>query len=193
MPDGRAARRERNINAVLDVVVGMFAEGDLFPSIEQVSKRSGLSLRSIYRYFGDPADLYEAALERHRAQSLPLAHLSAIGQGPLLTRVDDFVAMRLRLYEEIGAGYRAMVHNASRHPRLRDRLAKNRNEQRRQFERHFAPELDRRKGADRDALLSAGDLLSQLDAIELLRQHRKLTVGETTNALRAGLLALLGP
>ncbi|MBT5755427.1 MAG: TetR family transcriptional regulator, partial [Acidimicrobiaceae bacterium] len=60
--DGRVARRERNINSVLDVVLEMFAEESLFPTIEQVAKRSGLSLRSLYRYFADPAELLEAVI-----------------------------------------------------------------------------------------------------------------------------------
>ena len=49
--DGRQARRQRNIDAVLDVVLEMFAEESMFPTIEQAATRSGLSLRSLYRYF----------------------------------------------------------------------------------------------------------------------------------------------
>lgn len=190
--DGRAARRERNINAVLDIVVELFTEGELFPTVEQVSKRSGLSVRSIYRYFADPAELHDTAIKRHREQSEPLAHLPSIGQGSLAKRVDDFVAMRLRLHEGIGAAYRATVHNAPRHPRLRDELARSRNDLRAQFERQFAPELSGLKGTERDALVAAGDVLTQLDSIDLLRRHRQLSVAETANALRAGLCKLLG-
>lgn len=189
--DGRSARRERNIDAVLDVVVEMFTEGDLFPSIEQVSKRSGLSVRSIYRYFADPAELSDAAIRRHREQAAPLAHLSAIGQGPLVDRIDDFVTMRLRLYDGVGATYRATVHNAPRHPRLRDELARNRHDFRAQFERQFEPELGRLKGSARDAVVAAGDLLTQLDSVDFLRRHRQLTVAETTDALRVGLRSIL--
>ncbi|MDH3680114.1 MAG: TetR/AcrR family transcriptional regulator [Acidimicrobiia bacterium] len=189
--DGRVARRERNINTVLDVVVEMFTEGELFPTIEQASKRSGLSVRSIYRYFADPTELHDAAIKRHRDQSLPLAHLPSIGRGPLEKRIDDFVAMRLRLYDGVGAAYRATVHNATHHPRLRDELARNRNDFRVQFERQFAPELAALKGADRDAVLSAGDVLTQLDAVDLLRRHRQLSVAEAARALRTGLLGLL--
>ena len=47
--DGRVARRQRNIDIVLDVVFDMFAEESMFPTIEQVATRSGLSLRSLYR------------------------------------------------------------------------------------------------------------------------------------------------
>ena len=189
--DGRAARRERNIDAVLDVVVELFTEGELFPTVEQVARRSGLSVRSIYRYFAEPAELHDAAVKRHRERSVPLAHLHAIGEGPLEKRVDDFVAMRLRLYEGVGAAYRATVHNATHHPRLRDELARNRNDFRDQFERQFAPELAARKGTARDAVLSAGDVLTQLDSIDLLRRHRQLSVAEASAALRTALLALL--
>lgn len=189
--DGRAARRERNINAVLDVVVELFTEGELFPTVEQVSKRSGVSVRSIYRYFADPAQLHDAAITRHRANSRPLAHLSSIGQGPLEQRVTDFVAMRLRLHEGVAAAYRATVHNAADHPRLRDELARNRNELTVQFERQFAPELANRKAPERDAVIAAGDVLTQLDSIDLLRSHRRLSLTETRAALTVGLLALL--
>ena len=64
--DGRVARRQRNIDTVLDVVLEMFAEEAMFPTIEQAATRSGLSLRSLYRYFADPAELLEAAIERGR-------------------------------------------------------------------------------------------------------------------------------
>ncbi|MCP4087251.1 MAG: TetR/AcrR family transcriptional regulator [Actinomycetia bacterium] len=56
-PDGRVARRQRSIDAVLDVVLEMFTEEAMFPSIEQAATRSGLSLRSVYRYFSDPSEL----------------------------------------------------------------------------------------------------------------------------------------
>ena len=189
--DGRAARRERNVNAVLDVVVELFTEGALFPTVDQVSKRSGVSVRSIYRYFADPVDLHDAAIKRHREQSEPLAHLPSIGQGPLQRRIDEFVAMRLRLHDGVGAAYRATAHNAPNHPRLRDELARNRNDLRTQFERQFEPELALLKGPDRDAAVAAGDVLTQLDSIDLLRRHRQLSVAEAARALRLGLQAIL--
>lgn len=192
LADGRAVRRRRNMECVLDVVVEMFNEGELFPSIELVSRRSGLSVRSIYRYFADPAELSDAAIRRHRELSEPLAHLPSIGQGPLSARIGDFVAMRLRLYEGVGAAYRATVHNAPLSPRLRDELARNRNDLRLQLERQFAPELRALKGGERDAVVAAADVLTQLDAIELLRRHRQFSVAETASALRVGLQGILG-
>ena len=86
--DGRVARRQRNLDTVLDVVLEMFAEDMMFPSIEQASKRSGLSLRSLYRYFADPGELVEAAIKRSQAQAAELSHLAHIGEGPFAVLID---------------------------------------------------------------------------------------------------------
>ncbi len=189
--DGRVARRQRNINAVLDVVLEMFAEESLFPSMEQAAARSGLSLRSLYRYVADPAELLEAVIKRNQELAEGVVHIHGIGQGPLPGRIEEFVRSRVRLYETVGPVYRATVANAARHPRIRDEQAKNRNELRHQFELQFAPELGPRKATDRTAVLAAGDLLSQLDSVGFLRRHRELSVAETEAVLQTGLTALL--
>jgi AcrR family transcriptional regulator len=190
--DGRVARRQRNIDAVLDVVLEMFAEDAMFPTIEQAATRSGLSLRSLYRYFADPGELLEATVKRSNQVGRELARLRAIGEGPLEDRIEDFVAMRLRLHDGIGSVFRATAANAARHPRIRNELEKNRNDLREQFELQFAPELRRGRRRDRDAVVAAGDLLTQLESIEFLRRHRQLSVAETRAALTTSLRALLG-
>ncbi len=192
-PDGRVARRQRNIDAVLDATVELFSEGDLFPSIEEVSKRSGVSIRSLYRYFADAAELSDAAIARHRELAEPLAHISAIGEGPLDHRIEAFAASRLRLHDAIADAYRATVHNAPLYPRVRDERARTRLDLREQFERQFAPELGNLRGAEAEAVLAAGDLLTQLDAVEFLRRDRDLSVADATDVLVVGLRRLLGP
>lgn len=189
--DGRMARRQRNIDAVLDVVLEMFSEEAMFPTIEQAATRSGLSLRSLYRYFADPGELLEAAVKRSDEIGIGLSKLHAIGQGPLDGRIADYVTMRLKLHDGVGPMYRATLVNAARHPRIRDELAKNRNAMREQFELQFAPELASHKPAHREAVISAGDLLTQLESIDYLRRHRQLSVAEAHAALTAGLAALL--
>jgi len=62
---------------------------------------------------------------------------------------------------------------------------------REQFELQFAPELVAHKPVRREAVLSAGDLLTQLESIDYLRRHRQLSVAETEATLTAGLAALL--
>lgn len=189
--DGRMARRERNIDAVLDVVLEMFGDDMMFPTIEQASKRSGLSLRSLYRYFADPGELVEAAIKHDRIRAAALSRLSNIGKGPFGSRRDDFVSMRIRLYEAHGPIYRATLHNAAAHSRVQAELFRSRRLLREQFELQFAPELASLPAAQRVAAVEAGDLLTQLDSIDLLRRSRNLTVIETDSVLRESLTTLL--
>ena len=58
----------------------MFAEESLFPTIEQTAKGSGLSLRSLYRYFADPAGLLEAVVVRSRERVVEVELRRAIGE-----------------------------------------------------------------------------------------------------------------
>lgn len=190
--DGRVARRQSNIDAVLDVVMQMFEEDAMFPTIEQAATRSGLSLRSLYRYFADPSELVEAAIKRGAVRSAEASRLHAIGQGPLEVRVEEFVAMRLRVREEFGHRYRATMMNSARHQRVHEELTKNRHDMRAQFELQFAPELDALAPDVRDAVLSAGDLLTQLESVDYLRRHRELSVAGTQQALVTALQSLLG-
>ena len=189
--DGRIARRERNVDAVLDVVLEMFGEDMMFPTIEQAAKRSGLSLRSLYRYFADPGQLVEAAITHDRQRAAELSHLSQIGKGPFAPRLDDFVSMRLRLYEAHGPIYRATVHNAAALSRVRVELERNRRLLREQFELQFAPELAALPPHRRVAAVEAGNLLTQLDSIDQLRRAQNLSTTETDAVLRDSLTTLL--
>lgn len=190
--DGRVARRQRNIDAVLSVVIEMFTEESLFPTMEQAATRSGLSLRSLYRYFEDPADLLEAAIKRSRERGRSFARLHRIGQGPLDERIEAFVSMRLDLWDKVGPMYRATMANADRHPRIREERAKTRDELSEQFAAQFAPELEALHGDDGAAAHTAGDLLTQFDSLDFMLRHRELSVEETEATLRTALLALLG-
>lgn len=189
--DGRVARRERNREAVLDVVLEMFGEDLLFPTIEQASKRSGLSLRSVYRYFPDAASLVEAVIQRNIERAREYALLPSIGRGQLGKRIDDFVGMRVRLYERVGPVFRATIHNAPNSARIRDELASTRQVLREQFEMQFAPELKPLGSAGRQDVLAAGDLLTQFDSVDLFRRYRQFTIAETEAVLRNALSALL--
>ena len=192
--DGRIARRQRNLDAVLDVVLEMFAEDMMFPSIEQASKRSGLSMRSLYRYFADPAELVEAAIKRSQAQAAELTHLARIGQGPFADRLDDFVSMRLRLYEanrghvpchdpQCGESAHAC---ATRWLRTGGSSAISSCSS-------SVPELAALSPRARASAVEAGNVLTQIDSIDLLRRGRNLTVAETDTILRDSLTALLVP
>jgi AcrR family transcriptional regulator len=190
--DGRVARRQRNIEAVLDVVLAMFAEDAMFPSMEQVAKRSGLSLRSLYRYFSDPGELREAAIARNDEVARSLTKLHAIGEGPLKRRISDFVTMRISLHSGMAAVFRATVANATRHPGVEEARAHNRTMMREQFELQFAPELSGMSAERQKTAVAAADLLTQLESIEFLRTFRGFSETEARKVLVDSLEALLG-
>lgn len=188
--DGRTARRDRNRTAVLDAVLELFAEDDLAPSPEQVARRSGVSLRSVYRYVSDGDDLLRAAIERQLAKVLPLFAIPNLGVGPFEERLEAFVTARLRGYEAIAATARAALVCAASNDLIREGLETRRRLLREQVEEHFAEEIEA-AGTRGRAVLAAADALTQIEAIEHYRTHRRYSSAETHDLLRVALAALL--
>lgn len=191
--DGRRLRRERNVTAVVDAVIDMFSEEALTPTIERAAERSGLSLRSVYRYFPDPESLIQAAIDETWRRGLAAAHLSSIGQGPFDERVAEFAEMRVRLYERVGPSYRAGRLHAPHSVRIRDDLERTRRALTEQFELQFRPEIDALRAELRMVRSTTADVMSQLEAIDLLRRTRRLTVQESIDVVADALATTLGP
>lgn len=191
--DGRRLRRERNIASVIDAVLEMFEEEALTPTIERAADRSGLSLRSVYRYFPDPESLTQAAIDELWRRGQSAAHLSQIGEGSFEDRALEFATMRVRLYEHIGHGYRAGRLHAPRSVRIREDLERTRRTLTSQFDLQFASELDRLDADIRMAHRTTGDIMSQLDAIDLLRRARRLTVQESVEVVAEAIRVVLTP
>ena len=190
--DGRTARRDRNRSMVLDAVLALFSEGNLQPRPEDVAGRSGVSLRSVYRYFSDPAALLRAAMRRHLENVAPLLHIDAIGEGPLPERVDRFVDARLRLYEAIAPAARAARLAARDNEVIRARMGETEELLRGQVDRHFEPELSALTPRLRRAISDAIDALVQLESLDYLFVERALPgrqVAETLGIAIGQLLA----
>jgi AcrR family transcriptional regulator len=189
--DGRTARRDRNRIAVLDAVLELFSEGNLTPSPDDVARRSGISLRSVYRYVSDSDDLIRAAIARHTETVEPLFVIDDIGHGPFEHRLAVFVATRLRVYEAIASTSRAARLRAPVNEIIRDQLESGRRLLRAQLERQFGPELDRLDPKSRRAVVAGADALTQIETIDLYRHHRRYSSSETRDMLLIALRALL--
>ncbi len=191
--DGRNLRRERNVAAVIDAVLAMFADESLTPTIERAAEHSGLSLRSVYRYFPDPESLIQAAIDELWRRGQAASHLSAIGRGPFEDRLIDFAGMRVRLYEHVGPGFRAGRLHAPRSDQIRDDLARTRRTLTDQFERQFRPEIDALPAEVRMARRTTADVMSQFEVIDQLRRERRLTVQESIDVVADAIRSALGP
>ncbi len=96
--DGRSLRRIRNREKVIDSYLELVAAGNRSPSIDDLAKYSGISFRSIYRYFDAPADLVGAAAERALEMFGGDLAVPDEGVGPLDERIERLVDQRLALY-----------------------------------------------------------------------------------------------
>ncbi len=186
--DGRTARRDRNREAVLDAVIELFGEGNLNPGVHEVADRSGVSLRSVYRYFEHVDALLVSAINRQFERARPLRRISAIGEGSLDGRIARLVDNRVVFFEKVRVVLRAAaLHQlvdgeigAGMH-RLRANLAE-------QTARMFSPELD---GDDRGHLAVTVDVLLQFDSLELLHSVHGLEGDALRGYLHDALSSLL--
>lgn len=189
--DGRTLRRERNIAAVIDAVLTMFEEELLDPTIERAAERSGLSLRSVYRYFPDSNSLTQAAIDEMWRRGQEEAHLPSIGRGPFEERVREFADMRVRLYERIGPSFRAGTLRAPTCVQIREGLERTRRRLTVQFELQFRTEIDALPIEVRTQRRTMADVMSQIDVIDLLRRSRRLTVSESIDVVADSLRTAL--
>lgn len=189
--DGRTARRDRNQLSVLDAVLALFREDNLQPKPEEVAARSGVSLRSVYRYYSEPTQLLEAAMARHLELVEPFWQMPGIGHGGLEDRVDRFIAARSELYERLAPTARAARLASVNNPLIRAQFERGRLRLRTQVVEQFAPELSSLTGDEREATTNALDALFQLDGFEYYRVHRGLTPVEAARLLRIAVLKLL--
>jgi len=189
--DGRRARRHRNTDAVLDAVHELFVEGHLLPTVEDVARRSGVSLRSVYRYFPDRDQLLVAALGRRLKVAEQHFELPGLGQGSLEERIDRFVDHRLSLYDQIAPTVRAALSPAGGAPGIARAVEQRKRQLSEQSRVHFAPELDAFPADHAADVLAGVDLLFQFESVELLRVERGLSLERARRVLVTGLRALL--
>jgi AcrR family transcriptional regulator len=193
--DGRTARKDKNRLAVLDAVLELFTEGDLIPSPEAIAQRSGVSLRSVYRFLGASRDLVHAAIERHLERVGSLFALQPIGEGPFADRVEEFVSARLRLHQAIAptaraAQARTRMRATPASEIIRESLNVRRGLLRVQLSRHFAEELGA-FGRRADSVLAAADALTQIETIDWYLVDGGYTLAQTKDAIVTGLHRLL--
>ena len=99
--DGRRLRRDRNRDAVVRALLSLYNDGNLDPSTEEIATRSGVSARSLFRYFDDVDDLCEAAIEQQQHDVRHLLPVQATAATPLAERIAALVRQRGELFEAI--------------------------------------------------------------------------------------------
>jgi AcrR family transcriptional regulator len=190
--DGRTARRDRNSEAALDAVRELFVEGNFTPTAEAVALRSGVSLRSVFRYFEDTDALLRAALQRSITLAEPLFDFPELGVGSLEQRITRMVDHRLVLYATLGPEARVAVLRGPSAPLVAEQLDVRRAQLTRLVRQQFAPELRAAGTARGRQLLDCADALLQFESLEHLIRRGGLSQARARKTLVTGLTALLG-
>ena len=189
--DGRTARRDRNRDAVLDAALDLFREDAMFPGPAEVAARSGVSTRSVQRYFEDMDTLVRAAMARHLEKVGPMFVVPDLGVGPLDERIERLVDARLRLHEAVAPMVRAAMLRVRSNELIRERLVTARAQLRDQIAAMFAPELDALAAGPRREVLDAVDVLLGFDSMELLRPALGRSEAEARRVLERAVRAVL--
>ena len=190
--DGRQLRRRRNREAVVEALLDLYREGNLRPGTEEIAARSGLSPRSLFRYFDDVDDLIRTAMRSQEDRVLPLLLIGAAPDDPLETKVEALVEQRFTLYDAVGNAATVSRLRSPFHPVLAAELSRNRRYLRSQLGDLFAPEFAAKPGDSAADALAAADVLSSFESIQLLVQDQSLPVTRARSVMAGSLTAVLG-
>ncbi len=188
--DGRRASRERNRDTVVDALLALYRDGNVRPSADEVAKRSGLSRRSLFRYFDDLDDLCRAAIARQTLRASHLFVLQNLGEGSLADRITCLAAQRAALFDEIAPAARVGRLRAPFQLIVAKDIRKSRAVLRRQLEKHFAPEVEPLEPDARRETLAAADVMCSFESFDLLREAQGLSSNAYQRTIRFALTAL---
>ena len=188
--DGRRLRRDRNRDAVVHALLALYREGNLDPSADEIATRSGVSARSVFRYFDDVEDLANAAITHQLMDVAHLLPLTCPPDRPLAERIAAVAQQRAALYEAI---FPVALVSRLRAPFSRAvaaRLAQNRAEMRAQVANLFRAELAALPDGAAARRLAAADTLASYETWSLWRTDQGLSAADAEATMADALTCL---
>ena len=191
--DGRRARRERGRLAVSDAVIDLVVEGNTDPTSEQVAKRAGVSVASLFRYFETLRELRQETLRRYFKRYDHLFQIPDITESTLEHRTQVLVNRRAKLYETT----EPMCHQARRRapdfPDLDEELHSVRAMQADQVRQCFAYELEALSPSARDDLVATINTLTSFESWDQIVHDHNRTPQQVRRTWTTALHRLLQP
>ena len=176
--DGRRLRRDRNRDAVVHALLALYREGNLDPSADAIATRSGVSARSVFRYFDDVEDLANAAITHQLMDVAHLLPLTCPPDRPLAERIAAVAQQRAALYEAIFPVALVSRLRAPFNRAVAARLAQNRAEMRAQVANLFRAELAALPDGAAARRLAAADTLASYETWSLWRTDQGLSAAD---------------
>ena len=191
--DGRNLRRQRNRDAVIDALLGLYHEGNLNPGSAEIAERADLSPRSLFRYFDGADDLSASAIDRQLDSVRHLFTIDLEDDASLADRVAALARRQVTLFEAAGPTIHVVRLRAPFNQVVQERLSTNRLRVRRQIAELFSAELGRMDDTAATATLAALDVMCSWESYELLRRDQGHSEHEAESVMRRSLTALLAP
>ena len=183
----RSERRESAVDAFIDLVL----ESGNAPSPDEVAKRAGVSIASMYRYFETLDELRNDAIARITERFPELVFIPEIGTGDRKQRIATFIKVRLALYEKLHPLQllnRRNLHGSSITVKQLDSARLMLCDQ---IRVHFDCELRTLSTADREDLVASIAVLTSVESWEQFRRTMNRTVGQTRRAWNSAIHHLL--
>jgi TetR/AcrR family transcriptional regulator of autoinduction and epiphytic fitness len=188
--DGRTARAVRTRTAVVDALLDLISEGELRPPAHRIAERAGVSLRSVFQHFADLDSLMVEAGVRHLKRVADV-FWEVPATGPLDDRLDAFMIQRARWFEAVTPVRRAAALQEPFSGQIARMIENGRVMARREVERVFAQELDRRAAGDGEELLEALDSATCWSTWDALRKYSGLDAHRAAAVMRRTAASLL--
>jgi len=169
--DGRFKIRTANRQTVIETMVAMFLDGSYNEAdYRQISARSEVSVRTVYRLFEDKDSLYHDALASYLLKIRDDIAIPSIGKGSFDERIVRFLDARLRLFEAHGRTAMMLMRmaNLSTSQVIHSFPARKRAFLREQVRLQFAPELEHLEESRAEGRLSMVDLGTQFESLGYL-------------------------
>ena len=188
--DGRRRRRERGRVAVVDAMIDLILDGGQSPTAAQIADSADVSIASVYRYFDSLDELRRLGVQRYLERIDHLIAIPDIGAGPLVERVEAFVASRLEFYRITEPIARLSRRQAFDIEEMRTTISRLRATLADQVAQQFTPELAALAPAARQDRVAAIAVLTSFESWDLM-QDQGLDRAAIRRAWRTGLTRLL--
>lgn len=188
--DGRAERRTRNHDAIVQACSDLIRETHALPSMDAVAKHAGVGIRTVFRQFQDQESLYRSVTDRVLAEVMALIQMTP-PTGELATDLAALVQRRARVFEHITPFRRVgrLVRHQS--PLLQERDAAATQFFRAAIEVVLGPHLG--AYADSAEILEALDALLSWETWDRLREQQGLGPKRAARVILAAATRLFSP
>jgi len=185
-PDGRVQRGARNRASIAEAMLELVREGDPSPTAEQVAKRAGVAMRTVFRHFDDMESLHAELAELVEREVRPVEQGGPPLRGSVEERLAEIVRRRSVAFERFAPFVRASMLHRRTSPFVRQRYAAMVKRLRQELI-EGVPEL-----ADAaPEVLEAIDLLGSFESWDRLRSEQRLGRDRARSVLEAAVLAVM--